>query len=152
MYSDEFIERFQSRIKKTDGCWEWQGNKDSCGYGVIKFHQRALKTHRVAYELATGNSPVGMCVLHTCDNPACVNPEHLYLGTPSDNAKDRSMRGRSGDIRGEKNGRAKLNETQVKKIRELFKEGNISKMKLGRMFGVTDVQIGLIVRNKEWKG
>jgi len=151
MFPDEFLARYQSRIHKTTSCWKWTGSKDMCGYGVIKFHQKSLKAHRVAYEIATGRSPESLCVLHKCDNPACVNPDHLFLGTPGDNARDRSQKGRAGDIRGEKNGRAKLSVEQVAEIRRLYQETRISKVKLGKRFGVSDTQIGFIVRNKEWR-
>ena len=151
MFPDEFLDRYRSRIHKTTSCWEWTGSKDKCGYGVIKLWQRNLKAHRVAYEIATGVNPEGSCVLHRCDSPACVNPDHLFLGTPGDNARDRSKKGRTGDIRGEKNGRAKLSVEQVAEIRRLYQETGISKVKLGKKFGVSDTQIGFIVRNKEWR-
>lgn len=151
MYSSEFTERFWRQVVKGEACWLWSGNKDACGYGVIKYHQKALKAHRVAYELTTGQHPGKLCVLHSCDNPGCVNPKHLTLGTPGDNARDRSRKGRSGNIRGEKNGRAKLTAVQVQEIRRLYRETHVSKVQLGKQFGVSDVQIGFILRNEEWR-
>ena len=90
-------ERFWNGVKKTDNCWEWIKAKDRFGYGYIKAggkDRRMLKVHRVSYILNFGEIPKGMCVLHRCDNPSCVNPEHLSLGTQSDNVADCHNKGR----------------------------------------------------------
>jgi hypothetical protein len=152
MFDQDFIQRFWKNVKKTPGCWEWQGGKDYCGYGVLNNHQKKVKAHRAAWMIDRGKViQSGFCVLHTCDNPGCVNPDHLFLGTPGDNARDRKAKGRKGDITGEKNGRAKLTPNQVNLIRALFESGKFTKVHLGKLFCVTDVQIGQIVRYKNWK-
>jgi hypothetical protein len=151
VFDQDFTERFWKKVTKSEGCWKWTGQKDKNGYGVLKLHQKVHKAYRVSYEIATGKSPIGFCVLHRCDNPGCVNPDHLYLGTPADNARDRKMRGRGGNLKGENNGRAKLNIHLVREIRLLFSTGAYSKVKLGKIYGITDVQIGQIVRNIHWK-
>lgn len=151
MFDQTFADRFWKNVKKSKDCWEWLGQKDYCGYGVIKFREKTIKAHRIAFELATGKSPIGLCVLHRCDNPGCVNPKHLYLGTPKDNAMDRMRKGRGGNLKGEHNGRAKLSLEQIETIRDLFSTGAYSKVKLGKIFGVSDAQIGNIVRGIHWK-
>jgi hypothetical protein len=93
-------ERFWAKVQKGDGCWLWTGGKFRRGYGAFKrrgpdgrFQQQ--KAHRVSYEWLVGPVPDGLCVLHTCDNPPCVNPAHLFLGTNLDNSEDRRVKGRS---------------------------------------------------------
>lgn len=86
-------ERFWAKVQKGEGCWEWQAAKTN-GYGRINVEGRAIPAHRLAYELTNGPIPQGLFVLHSCDNPGCVNPEHLRAGTALDNMLDRSARGR----------------------------------------------------------
>ena len=95
-------ERFQDFITKTaSGCWEWAGTKDDRGYGIIRKSQGArdsskrLAAHRWSYEIHKGEIPYGMLVCHSCDNPPCVNPDHLWLGTHKDNAQDMISKGRA---------------------------------------------------------
>lgn len=76
------------------GCWEWTGTKDKHGYGRVRVDQRKARAHRVAWEAFKGEIPAGLHVLHRCDNPGCVNPEHLFLGTHGDNMRDREAKGR----------------------------------------------------------
>ena len=94
-YSEEFVERFRSRIGQSSteaGCCEWQGQLHPKGYGVIKFRQRPLKAHRVAYELAFGPIPDGHVIHHECENRSCVNPDHLTAMSPSDHSRLREGR------------------------------------------------------------
>jgi hypothetical protein len=91
------LQRLLRKIKITPtDCWEWQGAKNNIGYGLIRDNEKMRTTHRVSYEQHNNTTiPTGMCVLHTCDNPACVNPNHLWLGTMQDNSRDMVKKGRS---------------------------------------------------------
>jgi hypothetical protein len=87
-------ERFWNSVSKSGACWEWQGNRDACGYGFFRLGTKMRRAHRVAYLLTHGQWP-RPCCLHSCDNPPCCNPAHLREGTPSDNQQDAVRRGRS---------------------------------------------------------
>ena len=118
------------------------------GYGVIRNTEGKLKgAHRVSYEIHKGNIPDGMCVLHTCDNPGCVNPEHLWLGTHKDNSNDMSRKGRSGfqGVRGSAHPSTKLSTADVQQIRELHSNG-LRQVELAEMFGCHNSHISRIVR------
>jgi hypothetical protein len=93
----DFIRRFWAKVRKSEQCWEWQGSRNPDGYGNVRAYRerRTLKCHRVAYELSYGEAPSELHVLHHCDNPACVRPDHLFLGTHTDNMRDKERKGRS---------------------------------------------------------
>ncbi len=119
MPSRPLLERFEEKyILDAGGCWLWTAAKDYNGYGVIRTKDsRAERTHRVSYKLFVGPIPKGIFVCHRCDNPSCVNPEHLFLGSQADNIRDMISKNRQKDSRGIFNGRNKLNEDQVRAIR-----------------------------------
>jgi hypothetical protein len=94
--------RLWSRVQKTDGCWIWTGGTNKRGYGKIRVDGRTTSTHRAAYLLAHGSIPQSLFVLHHCDTPSCVRPDHLYAGAHVDNMRDRKERDRTA--RGDKNG------------------------------------------------
>jgi hypothetical protein len=138
-------------VDKTDSCWNWRGaTSGSLGYGVFYMDKKNTYSHRISYELLVGKIPDELCVLHKCDNPKCVNPEHLFLGTRSDNNKDRARKGRSRDQRGEKNNIARLKEKEVFEIKRLYSYGFITQRLLAKMFRVSFSNINDIVNEKRW--
>lgn len=144
-------ERFEAKFTKTEGCWEWNARKDRGGYGRLRVAERTQKAHRVAYQLYVGEIPEGLCVCHRCDNPGCVNPYHLFLGTKADNARDRDNKGRGGHsvMSGEKNGHAKLTEVQVVEIRAKHANG-ARNVDLAKEYGVAHQTISSIVCGDRW--
>ena len=86
--------RFWKKVNKTSTCWEWTAHKLYNGYGRFNIYGKTDYTHRISWQFATGKYPTGEQVLHTCDNPACVRPDHLFLGTEKDNMADRNKKGR----------------------------------------------------------
>src|SRR5579885_1586253 len=118
------VSAFWAMVNKSsvDGCWEWCGAKYTNGYGRFSpYHHLSYGAHRVSYTLSFGSIPQGLLVLHRCDNPPCVRPDHLFIGTAKDNALDRAKKGRGKNrpMPGEHNPIAKLTATDVRCIREL---------------------------------
>lgn len=141
--------RFLTKIAfdPDTGCWLWTGATCQQGYGFIKRKDGVqLRAHRVAYELAYGHIPAGLQVCHRCDNPRCVRPGHLFLGTARDNAADMVAKGRAARNAGERNGAARLTRLQVAQIRAAAEPYAL----LAKRFGVTPAAIGLIKRHERW--
>lgn len=126
-------ERFESRIRVTPGCWLWTGARCGDGYGNIRGQGRVLRAHRVSFQLYVGEIQQGLHVLHSCDNPACVNPAHLRLGTHQDNMDDMYSKGRREPARGLRNGATKLNDA----ARQAILASSLPSEKLGPMHGVS---------------
>jgi hypothetical protein len=118
-------------------------------YGRFKFRGVEYHAHRVSWELANGPIPEGLLVCHRCDNPPCVNPAHLFLGTQADNLADRDAKGRAVYRRGSKNGAAKLTEESVRHIRRRLKEGELQKT-LAAEYGVSQSLIAQIRKGQVW--
>lgn len=152
-------ERFWARVDKRgpDECWPWLGAKNCGGYGRICKGNRkggapTIQAHRASYELNVGPIPDGLFVCHHCDNRACVNPAHLFLGTAQDNADDMVRKGRSprhGKTHnsGERNGRAKLTAQQVIEIRQ----SPMTYDQISKVYGISDGAISGILSRKNWK-
>jgi hypothetical protein len=132
----------------TNGCRVWTGPRDPDGYGWVTWCGTQKKAHRHAYELAHGPIPPGHFACHRCDNPPCVNPDHLFAGTVLDNAADAIAKGRYA--RGESAGKSKLTAEQVSQIRQRYVAGE-SQSALGRSFSISQSTVGNIVRRDTWK-
>jgi hypothetical protein len=138
---------FKSNIDKLNGCWIWKGGKDKDGYGKITLNYKSKRAHRVSYELFKGDIPPGKLVLHLCDNPSCVNPNHLRLGTTIDNVNDRENKGRG--LKGEKHHQSKLTERDVIEIRKKINEG-VRNRDLVKEYNVKPCTISAIKCNINW--
>lgn len=123
-------DRFQAKVMKTESCWEWLATHNGRGYGLFRVDGTYQLAHRVSYTLYKGAIPQGLLVRHTCDNPNCVNPDHLEVGTNYDNRQDMMKRGRCPS--------SKLTPEQVKEIREILKSNHGRTLKdIGSQFGVS---------------
>lgn len=150
--STEQIERFWKSVTipiDTSKCWEWSSTRDRKGYGLFSVRSRFNGAHRISYLLHYGSIAPGLMVLHSCDNPSCVNPIHLRQGTAKDNAADMVGRGRLRFMIGEKAGRSKLTEEKVLIIRSMA--GKISQRDMAQIFSVSRISIQNVVRNRTWK-
>lgn len=138
------------RVNVTaSGCWEWTGNKvGGTGYGQVYVKSKCLRAHRAIYEMLVGPIPDGLCVLHKCDNPPCVNPKHLFIGTVSDNQQDMMRKDRC--IHGERHHKAKLNESDVLEMKRMRQAGT-SYPEIGRLFKVSKVAARNAIIGKSWK-
>jgi hypothetical protein len=144
-------ERFWSKVEKTDTCWLWVGARNEKGYGLLGIGStNQVRAHRWIYE--TTNQcvvPEGMFVCHRCDNPSCVRPEHLYVGTHTDNMLDRAQRDRAA--KGEDSGPAKLTDDQVRAIRAAYIPGKVDCTALGKTYKVDHTTVKAIVTGETWK-
>lgn len=148
----EFLD---ARWKQSqDGCWVWTGPVLNHGYGHFSMKCCGTKwttgAHRASYILAKGDIPDGLFVCHACDNPLCVNPDHLFLGTPRDNTHDCIQKGRFRRAIGDRNRHAKLTEANVLEILRLHSEG-LNSIQIAEKFNVNDQSVRNIVRGKTWK-
>lgn len=146
-------ERFWIKVdkKKEDECWNWTASKNQEGYGQFKIDDKMVKSHRFVYELLNGKIEDDLFVLHTCDNPACCNPKHLYLGTQQDNMSDMVNKKRSNKLKGEQHGRSLLNWEQVNEIRELYLTRKYDQNQLSLKYDMSQSNISDILNNKTWK-
>jgi hypothetical protein len=182
MITEKVKARFWAKVNKTDGCWGWTGASDCRGYGSIRIggrYEPQVGAHRLSWVIHRGEISEGLFVLHRCDNPNCVRPDHLFLGTHQDNMNDmaekkraasgethgsRTCPGRlpSGDshwthahpesrLFGESNGIAKLTENQVREIRSKYSFRKYTTKMLALEYGVGETTIKLIRYGKAWR-
>jgi hypothetical protein len=151
--------RFWRHVKKTESCWTWTAYKNRRAYGEFRVGsmtdgtRRMKLAHRYSWELYNGTIPESLFVLHKCDNPPCVNPEHLFLGTHTDNMRDMIRKGRravSPSMRGESNPNSKLSAEDVFQIRHSLMFG-VKGTVLSSRYGVSNAHISAIKKHKTWK-
>lgn len=147
----EFV-RFMTMVwpgEKVGECWEWTGNRPDGRYGHFSVGSKAIKAHRWLYEFFNGPIPEGLVVRHRCDNPACVNPLHLHVGTLADNTADAVERGRWSDRAGVEHPLARLTETDVLGIRSDARCG-LTHQTIAGNYGISRQQVGKIIRRENW--
>lgn len=150
------IQRFWAKVAITanpDKCWEWQGSRRNFGYGVLHTTidgQKWKFAHRIAYYLYYKVNPQELCVCHKCDNPGCCNPNHLFLGTRTENALDRTRKGRSNRWIDKPPPFAKLDEQKVALIRAEAKAG-VKQSVLAKRFRVAVITVNRVIRGELWK-
>lgn len=139
MFDGVLPERITDRVHEMPycGCWVWAGGVNHAGYGAVMYKGRDWSVHRLMWSAKVGPIPPGMCVLHKCDNPPCCNPDHLFLGSKADNARDRDAKRRSA---------SKLTAEQVFEIRRRDASGPV----LAREYGVSITNINHIRARKRW--
>ena len=154
--SEKDIARFWSKVEigNPDECWEWKGAASKDGYGqfsVGNFIKRSsARSNRVSWTINFGEIPNGLFICHKCDNRSCVNPSHLFLGTPKDNMVDMARKGRTGVSLGEKHGISKLKEEQVLEIRKML-ENRLTQREISEKFGVSQSAIYKIGKGLTWQ-
>lgn len=145
--------RLNAYLDKTGECWLWTKNTYNYGYGKLSIgRSKQVRAHRYMYEKYKGEIPQGMNVLHTCDNPRCCNPKHLFLGNQKANMSDAKEKGRIGyrTFYGENHANSKITMEIANKIRELYKSGNYYQRELGEIFGVSQPVVSRIILNIGW--
>lgn len=165
-YDSKFLERFWNNVQKSDYCWIWLGYKTQRqGYGMPKFHGKHVMAHRVSLEIKLNRSiREGYLSCHTCDNPSCVNPDHLFEGTHIENMIDKCNKGRQakGEMNGTKlhpettakgirNAKAKLTDDQIRDIRYRYDNGERDQRVLAEIFGISPANVSKIVLRLTWK-
>ncbi len=144
---DALRRRFLSKVDVTDtiSCWVWNGSRDRSSkrncltYGQLRIREKKVQAHRASWLLFKGNIPNGLCVLHKCDNPICVNPSHLFLGTIGDNNNDMRRKGRTRH-------HSKLTIAQIQEIRD----SKFTQAELSKLYGVSQPAISQIKGGKTW--
>lgn len=142
-------ERFWEKVHKTKDCWLWIASLETSGYGYFKLNGKSCRAHRVVWEWTYGPIPDGMCVCHRCDNPICVRPSHLFVGTVADNIRDAVAKGRQA--KGERSGRSKLTTHEVLEIRREYGRGDGTHRSLAKKYGISKTHVGALARCESWR-
>jgi hypothetical protein len=149
--------RFWKRVNKNGPphqalgeCWQWEGCLDSKGYAVLSIRGKQTMAYRFSWEIHCGSIPDGLCACHHCDNPRCVNPAHLFIGTKADNTADCVRKNRHA--KGEKQFKSRLTEDHVREIRRLFRKRSttVGRAALAKRFGVAKITITRVVHGDNW--
>ena len=146
IFLDKYVDKLLSKVIIVGTCWEWIGAKNSEGYGYI-WTGKQTRVHRMSYELFNGDVEQNLVVCHKCDNPSCLNPGHLFLGTKADNNLDRASKSRNRNQNGELNSSSKLTSIEVIEIYN----SNLSYKEIANIYNISRQTVGLIKNKKRWK-
>lgn len=141
--------RFWAKVKKADTncCWIWKGSKSTAGYGYLSVNGRMIPAHRYSYSLTYGPIDNNLYVCHRCDNPPCVNPDHLFIGTAQDNAADLVKKGRR---KGSRHNHAVFMESEVMGIRNLISRQKVTQRLIAKIYNVDPTTIRDIIHRRTW--
>lgn len=152
-FTPKQVASFWQKVDRSGGpgsCWVWTASRHASGYGTFRMGPKILKAHRVAWMLSNGAIGEGLYVCHHCDNPSCVNPAHLFVGTPADNSQDREAKGRRAAVKGSEHGMAKLTESAVQDILRRLAAGERQKS-IAEIYGVDFTLVSMIKRDLIWR-
>ena len=147
-------EAFWANVEKSESCWVWRKGRTAAGYGQTRINGEQIYAHRLAWMLSRGPIPNGLLVCHHYDNPPCVRPEHLFLGTRNDNVQDMCRKWRRGvvpPLLGSANHKTKLRHEQVREARKLYAAGRLTMRAIGTRYGVSRHTIADIIRERTWQ-
>ena len=151
LVNEHFTDRFWSKVDPTGDCWEWTAHRKANGYGQFTLRRGVfVGAHTVSYALLNGPIPPGMSICHRCDNPPCVNPDHLFIGTQADNGADMVAKGRGSSTQGIERSNARLNDEAVRLIRGAEPRHGLA-CSLAREYGVSDTTIRKIRSGQKWR-
>ena len=155
------MDRFWNKVNKTKKCWVWTASRNRDGYGKFGINRGWIQAHRMSWIMHNGEIPKGMyilhgpipaglCVCHHCDNPPCVRPSHLFVGTLRDNSDDKISKNRGNFLYGENHPRAKLSRRQVDIIRSDYSDLHIPQIHIAKKYGIGKSQISKILNQRSW--
>ena len=140
------LNRFWSKVDKPSNCWTWTSSTNPAGYGDFNFHGKTMLAHRLAWILTNGEVPDGMFVLHHCDNPACVNPEHLFLGRHIDNMHDCRRKNRTGRLCGDDSHHSKVTAADIREMVRLYESKEANQAQIADKYNIHPATVSRLVR------
>lgn len=145
------MEKFMKNVKKIEnGCWEWQGPVVSVGYGCFRIENKSVYAHRASWEIFKGEIPKGMLICHTCDNPKCVNPEHLFIGNHKDNYEDMKKKGRHPTCKVKKNDHEFYVENTDHPLKLYFQKNDTCLSKAAKKIGISTTHLHRILKRQSY--